>query len=116
MDLHVYHHFDPATLDPRLDQVLSVLRTLQLEIRTMSATMQTAIDALTAQVAAETTVNDSAIALINGFAARLQAAIDAATAAGASPVQTAALDALAASVQTNTNQLSDAVSANTPAA
>jgi len=82
----------------------------------MSGNLQASIDALTAQVAAETEVNASAVTMINGFSARLQAAIDAATAAGATPAQTAALDALASSVQSNTAELSAAMTANTPAA
>jgi hypothetical protein len=69
--------------------------------------------ALEAEVAEATTVMDSATALITGFAARVQAAVDAALANGATadelaPVQAeidalnAAGDALAAAVVANT--------------
>lgn len=72
------------------------------------------LDALAAAVTAETTVSASAVALLNGIGARIQAAVDAAIAGGASaddlkPVQ-AEVDSLTAS----TAALSAAVQANTP--
>ena len=68
---------------------------------------------LQATVAATTTVEDSATALINGFAARVQAAVDAAIGNGATaeelkPVQDE-IDALKAA----SDALSQAVKANT---
>lgn len=71
---------------------------------------------LATQVTAITSAADSAVALINGFAARVQAAVDAAldngaTAAELAPVQ-AEVDALKASAES----LGAAVAANTPAA
>lgn len=71
---------------------------------------------LEAQVAASVEVETSAAALINGFAARQQAAIDAAIANGATaeqlqPVQTE-VDALKSSAAS----LASAVAANTPSA
>lgn len=74
------------------------------------------LDALTAAVNEAVTVEASAVALINGVSARIQAAVDAALANGATaeqlaPVQTEA-DALVASAAA----LSAAVAANTPAA
>jgi hypothetical protein len=72
--------------------------------------------ALETQVAQTTSVMASAVALINGIAARVQAAVDAALVNGATademkPVQ-AEVDALTAS----TTDLANAISANTPAA
>lgn len=71
---------------------------------------------LDAQVTAAVTVMASATTLIKGIAARVQTAVDAAIANGATaaelaPVQ-AEVDALAAS----SNDLASAVSENTPAA
>ena len=62
-----------------------------------------ALDDLTAQVAANKTVIDSAVVLINGIAARI-------TAAGTDPV---ALAALTASLKTEDDALAAAVAANT---
>lgn len=65
-----------------------------------------ALDALTAQVAASVTVEQSAIALITGLAAQVLAT------AGDAP----AANALAASLQSSAAALAAAVAANTPAA
>lgn len=68
--------------------------------------IMSALDDLTAQVAANRSVIDSALALINGIAARI-------TAAGTDP---AALAALTASLKSEDDALAAAVAANTPAA
>ncbi|HXI77937.1 MAG TPA: hypothetical protein VNH21_12415 [Steroidobacteraceae bacterium] len=68
--------------------------------------MSAQMDALTAQVAASRTVIDSAVTLINGIADRIAAA-------GVDP---AALDALTTDLKAETDSLSTAVAANTPAA
>ncbi len=73
------------------------------------------IDALTAQVTASETVEASATLLINGFQARLQAAIDKATAGGATAAQLAPLTQLSADLKTNSDALAAAVAANTDA-
>ena len=108
----LWTHLDHC-LWTHLDQQFALIRK---DLHAMSTTMQTAIDSLSAQVAAETTVNASAVALINGFSPRLQAALDAAANAGASATQLQALNDLAASIETNTAVLSTAVVQNTPAA
>ncbi len=66
------------------------------------------LDDLKAAVARETEVDESAIILLNGLKAKLDAAI----AAG----DPAALKALSDSLGTESQKLADAVSANTPAA
>ena len=66
--------------------------------------IMSALDDLTAQVAANKTVIDSALALINGIAARI-------TAAGTDP---AALAALTTSLKSEDDALAAAVAANTP--
>lgn len=63
------------------------------------------------QVAAESTVIASAVVLLNGISARIDAAIAAAEAGDAT-----ALAELSASVKADTDSLSAAVAANTPAA
>ena len=64
------------------------------------------LDDLTAQVAANRTISQSALTLINGIADRI-------TAAGTDP---AALAALTASLKSDDDALAAAVAANTPAA
>jgi hypothetical protein len=66
------------------------------------------LDDLKAAVARETEVDESAIVLLNGLKAKLDAAI----AAG----DPAALKALSDSLGTESQKLADAVTANTPAA
>lgn len=112
----VYHHFDPPTPtipDPRLDQILAALVTLQQEFTTMSGTLDTEITQLQTDVAAETTVVNSAVTLIAGFSAQLTAAIAAATAAGASPAELTELTALDTSITASSTALAAAVAANT---
>lgn len=65
-----------------------------------------AIDDLSAQVAASTSVEGSALILINGFAARLAAA-------GVDPAKLAQLQA---DLKNSADGLAAAVTANTPAA
>jgi len=81
--------------------------------------LQTSLDAQTADLAtkvgAETTVVASAAALIGGFGALLQAAIDKATAAGATPAQLASLNTLGDTIDANNQALAAAVAANTAA-
>jgi len=80
------------------------------------AALDDQITALTAQVAQNTTVEKSALALINGFAAQLAAAIAAAQAAGATTAQLKALSDLGTSLKSSDDELAAAVAANTPAA
>lgn len=68
--------------------------------------MSVELDALTAQVAANTTIEESAITLIQGLKAKLDAA-------GTDP---AALKALSDSLGAEDQKLADAITANTPAA
>jgi hypothetical protein len=83
----------------RIERLLTAL--LAQETKNMAL-----LDALTAQVAAQATVEQSAITLINGIAARVQAA-------AGDPV---AVAALVTQLQTSASALSAAVLANTPAA
>ncbi len=101
IDVHI-HNDDPAT-GHKLDRILSVLETIIQKENTIMA----ALDDLKAAVAAEDTVIDSAVVLLQG----LKAALDAAIASG----NPAALTALSADIGAKTKALSDAVVANTPA-
>lgn len=70
---------------------------------------------LTATVLAETTVTQAAVALLNGIPAMITAAVDAATAAGATPAQLAAFATLNDTIAANSTTLAAAVTANTAA-
>jgi len=80
------------------------------------AALQDIIDTLNAETTRNTTVIGSALALINGFQARLDAAVAAAIAAGATQAQLTELTSLSAGLKTNDDNLAAAVAANTPAA
>jgi len=73
--------------------------------------MASKLEELAADVAAETTVVNSAIALLAGISARIDAAVAAARAGDDN-----ALAALSAEVKAETQALADAVAANTPGA
>jgi len=74
------------------------------------------LDSLTAQVTASEEVEASAVILINGFAARVQTAIDAALANGATAAELAPVQTEVDALKASTDALSAAVAANTPAA
>ena len=74
------------------------------------------LDDLAAQVKANTDAEDSATLLINGFAARVQAAVDAAIAGGATAAQLAPVQDEVTAMKRSADALSAAVVANTPAA
>lgn len=118
-ELHVHFHFDGLTInvvhsaDPALT---SLIQSIKQEIRNMSSNVQAGLDKLAADVAQLTTVDQSAVALIQGFGAQLAAAVAAAQAAGATPEQLQAFDDLSAGIEARTSDLAAAVAAATPAA
>lgn len=100
-DLHIYYHHSRdeapscvADLKDRLDLIIQ-----------NQETIMSALDDLQAAVAAEDTVIDSAIALINGIPALIAAA-------GTDPAK---LQALQADITSKSQALAAAVTANTPA-
>lgn len=97
MDIIIHNHYtyDDSKIIAKLDSI-----TLKLKH------MATDLTALTAAVAKDTEVDESAITLLNG----LKAALDA---AGTDPV---ALKALSDQIGANTDKLAAAVAANTPSA
>ena len=72
------------------------------------------LDALAASVTQMTSAADSAIALINGIAGRVQAAVDAALANGATAAELAPVQAEADALSAKADELGAAVAANTP--
>ena len=74
------------------------------------------IDALKTQVAQNTAVEASAVLLINGIAARIQGAVDAAILNGATAAELAPLTDEIATLSASSTALAQAVTANTPAA
>lgn len=98
IEVHHYHHVDPAFED-KLNRILSVL-VKQQELIMADLTK------LTADVAAETTVDNAVQTLLTNLVAQIKAASG----------DQAALDALTTQMETNAAALSAAVTANTPAA
>lgn len=105
MDVNVHLHA-PCAEAGVLARIESRLQHLYKEFHTMA----NELDQLKAAVAAEHTVTSSAVALLQGLKAKLDAAI-AANAAG----NPADLQALADSLAADTSALAQAVTANTPA-
>jgi ABC-type branched-subunit amino acid transport system substrate-binding protein len=78
--------------------------------------MPSVLDDLRAQVEATTAVEASAVVLLNGIGGRIQAAVDAALANGATAEQLAPVTDEVTALTNATNDLSAAVTANTPVA
>ena len=76
--------------------------------------MSQTLDALAASVTKITSAADSAIALINGIAARVQTAVDAAFVNGATAEELAPVQAEADALAAKADELGAAVAANTP--
>ena len=101
MRVDVYHHFvQSETTNKKLDRILDILGAVQEKEEIMSKEL----DALTAQVKANTDVEASAVILIQGLAAQIAEAKD-------DPVK---IQALADSLKGSADTLAAAVSANTP--
>ncbi len=76
----------------------------------------TLLDALASQVKANTDIEASAVTLINGFAARMDAAIAAALAGGATAAELAPIQAEVDAMKASASALANAITANTPTA
>ena len=87
---------------------------LNRKITKLMSALDDKITALQQTVTAEEGVEDSAIALINGIGAEIQAAVQAALAQGATQAQLQALTDLGTSIQTKSQALAAAVAANQP--
>lgn len=106
MNVHIHHHGDY-----RLDEMLANLKHLKLLLIRQGVAMSAELDALKSQVASNSSVVDSAVTLINGIAARIDAAV-----AGAGAVDKQALVDLSAELKAKDAALAAAVAANTVAA
>ncbi len=71
---------------------------------------------LAAQVKANTDAEDAAVIVLNGIAARIEAAVQAAIANGATAAELAPVSDEVASLKKSSDALSAAIVANTPAA
>jgi hypothetical protein len=98
-----------AAFQQALDH-LNVIQKLVVSLTLQGSKIMAALDALTAEVARQTTVNASVLALLNGLVAKLAAL------AAQPTVDPAALQALVEAVKANDDGLAAAVTANTPAA
>ena len=116
MEKKWYHRFNPDyTILARLDELDAKLNLIihnQERIMATQADIAAALAKVTQDVAAETTVNQSAITLIQG----LNAQIAALAASTTDTTTAAALTALSSTIEANTTSLAAAVPANTPAA
>ena len=101
IDVHHYLHF-PIDVTQKLDQILDVLGMIKRKEEVMGVEL----DNLTAQVKANTEVEASAVVLLKGLAAQIEAI-------KTDPV---ALQGLSDSLKASADQLAEAVVANTPAA
>ena len=90
------------SIENKLDAILRVLQ----EILRKEITMSAELDALTVQVKANTDVEASAVALLQGLSAQIEAA----------KTDPTALQTLADSLKTSAQGLADAIVANTPSA
>jgi hypothetical protein len=96
-DVHIYLHIESVADNGKIDKILIDLEKIMASL-----------DETLAAVQAETTVDDSIIALLNGLAAQIAAG-------GLSAADQAKVDAIFAQAQANAQKVSDAVTANTPA-
>lgn len=80
------------------------------------ATGNAAIDALATQAKANEDAEDSAVIVLNGISARIDAAVQAALNGGATAAQLAAVTQVSTDLKTHADALSAAIVANTPAA
>lgn len=104
--VHVHIHNDS---DNKLDQILETLQVLDAKGNDMAADLT----ALTNEVAETGTVVQSAVALINGFGAQLDALL---AEAEAGQVNVEAIQSLRDSLDASNQELADAIAANTPEA
>jgi hypothetical protein len=100
LHIHIHHHGKPSD-----DEVLHNVFTLTQSIHAQNQKIMEELAVLTQEVAETKTVMASAVTLLQGLKARLDAA-------GTDKVK---LAELSADLDTNTNALAAAVAANTPA-
>lgn len=97
----------------QLDRIEAKLDQLLGQEKTHMAKLDDEITALTSEVTNNTSVENSAIKVIQGISAQIAAAVAAATAAGATTAQLASLTSLQTTLAANDTALAAAVAANT---
>lgn len=112
LNVHVHDHADKEFLE----MILAALGAFRAETRQAMSALDDKITALQAEVAKNTTVEKSALALIQGFSGRLDAAVQMALAAGATDAELKSITDLSTSLKANDDELAAAVTQNTPAA
>ncbi len=115
VEIHIHHHHTFESGDGNSKLLAEILKHL-VELGAKMSQLDDQITALTAQVAANTNVEKSALVLIQGFSTRLDAAVAAAQAAGASPAQLQSLTDLGTALKSSDDDLAAAVAQNTPSA
>lgn len=110
VEVHLYTHNEP---DPQLAELKAMLQALAAQqtagfsqLAQKESDIMADLTALTAEVARNTEVDQSAITLLNGLAAQIETL----------KTDPAALQALADQLKGSSDQLAAAVVANTPAA
>jgi hypothetical protein len=98
----------------QLDRIEATVNKIERIITQDMSALDDQIAALQTAVANETSVDQSAITLLNGIPALIQAAVTQAQAAGATPAQLKALTDLGTTIGANATGLAAAVTANTP--
>ena len=101
-------HFHFTITDPRVTEILDQIT----KIGSQMSQMDDELVQLTADVAATRGAVDSAVALINGIAAKIAAAVADALAKGATPAQLQSITDLDAAVKAEGADLAAAVAAN----
>lgn len=108
MDIHHYFHgIDSARVTQMLDEVLTRLG----RVASMNAETQAKLDALSAEVAKQTTIEQSVATLLNGLSAQIAALKNGVT----DPAVIKALDDATAIVAANNAKFVADVTANTQA-
>lgn len=112
IDINIHHYIHRVDDEGRLARIEEKLATLIANGERQMATVQEAMDALTAEVARNTSVDESAVLLMNGLADQLAALL----AAGDPAALVAGIEGIVAKLKTDNDALAAAVVANTPAA
>jgi hypothetical protein len=99
-----------GAINKRFDDMSVQLTQLSQQVTTMDAATQAALDALSAEVARETTIEASVKTLLEGLAAQIEALKNTQT----DPAVIAAIQAAADLVKANNDKFAADVTANTP--
>lgn len=108
---HVHNHAHFHGCHCHVDTILAAIQ----ELKTTMSAISDQLDALRANVAKVETSEASVIAFVQGVPALIQAAVDAAIAAGATPQELAAFGELNTRLSADADKIAADVTANTPA-